>query len=198
MKNTVGKICSIIMLMIPLCAVAQEKVYKVGDYYNVNGVEGIVFQITEGGRHGKIVSLDNSVGGYNWTTLRDPDRKPYGSFTFGTSDENDGQRNTDIIKNLSTYSSEAFPAFAFCMAKGEGWYLPAINEMREIDNARAQDDLDVSIANAGGMPFKNYYWSSTETDSNKNDAWGIIMGQGTVFGYTKHDGIYGVRPVHKF
>ncbi|MBE6203019.1 MAG: serine/threonine protein kinase, partial [Rikenellaceae bacterium] len=31
--------------------------YKVGDYYNENGKEGVVFEVSDDGRHGKIVSL---------------------------------------------------------------------------------------------------------------------------------------------
>ena len=34
--------------------------YKVGDYYNVNGKEGVVFEVRDNGRHGKIVSLDQT------------------------------------------------------------------------------------------------------------------------------------------
>lgn len=36
------------------------KTYKVGDYYNENGKEGIVFDVWDNGRHGKIVSLDEA------------------------------------------------------------------------------------------------------------------------------------------
>lgn len=36
--------------------------YKVGYYYNRNGKEGVVFEVSDGGRHGKIVSLEQSYG----------------------------------------------------------------------------------------------------------------------------------------
>ena len=35
------------------------KIYKVGDYYNVGGKEGVVFEVTPDGKHGKIVALDD-------------------------------------------------------------------------------------------------------------------------------------------
>ena len=35
-------------------------VYKVGYYYNRNGKEGVVFEVSDGGRHGKIISLSDS------------------------------------------------------------------------------------------------------------------------------------------
>lgn len=31
--------------------------YKVGDHYNVNGLQGVVFEVSDNGRHGKIVGL---------------------------------------------------------------------------------------------------------------------------------------------
>ncbi|MBP3547654.1 MAG: serine/threonine protein kinase, partial [Alistipes sp.] len=37
---------------------SPKKLYNVGDYYNENGKEGIVFEVWDDGRHGKIVSLD--------------------------------------------------------------------------------------------------------------------------------------------
>ena len=34
--------------------------YNVGDLYNENGKQGVVFEVSDGGRHGKIVSLDEA------------------------------------------------------------------------------------------------------------------------------------------
>ena len=34
------------------------KTYKVGDYYDVSGKQGVVVEVRDGGRHGKIVSID--------------------------------------------------------------------------------------------------------------------------------------------
>ncbi|MBP3548153.1 MAG: serine/threonine protein kinase, partial [Alistipes sp.] len=41
----------------PVLAFSEHK-YCVGDYYNENGLEGVVFEVWDDGRHGKIVSLD--------------------------------------------------------------------------------------------------------------------------------------------
>ena len=43
--------------------------YNIGDYYNENGREGVVFEVWDGGRHGKIVSLDET--GANWDDAND-------------------------------------------------------------------------------------------------------------------------------
>lgn len=34
--------------------------YGVGDYYEAEGVRGVVFSVTDGGRHGKILSLEET------------------------------------------------------------------------------------------------------------------------------------------
>ena len=46
--------------------VAKVKTYKVGDYYNENGKKGVVFKVSVGGRHGKIVSMVESKEALNW------------------------------------------------------------------------------------------------------------------------------------
>lgn len=43
-------------------------VYKVGYYYNRNGKQGVVFEVSDGGRHGKIVSLKETK--LNWEDAR--------------------------------------------------------------------------------------------------------------------------------
>lgn len=37
-----------------------EKTYKVGDYYDVNGKQGVVYVVTPDGQHGKMVSLNET------------------------------------------------------------------------------------------------------------------------------------------
>ncbi len=39
-------------------ATPQSKTWKVGDYYDVNGKQGVVFTVTPDGKHGKMVSLN--------------------------------------------------------------------------------------------------------------------------------------------
>lgn len=203
-----------IMMITPLCMNAQNRVYKIGDYYNVNGVKGIVFQITDGGRHGKIVSLDGALNGAYWNTLSYHDNRTEASVTRAT-DKADGERNTEIVRRLPSYTPEAYPAFAYCIAKGEGWYLPAIEELKAIVSARAQDDLDAAMAKAGGSKFYDYYWSSTERidPARKADpdclnckdlpeqssyAFAIELEGGGSFYFEKNSATYGVCPVHKF
>ena len=44
---------------------SYSKTYKVGDYYNANGKQGVVFVVTPDGKRGKIVGLNN-LGRMNW------------------------------------------------------------------------------------------------------------------------------------
>ena len=39
----------------------RDGIYQVGDYYNRNGNKGVVFKIWDGGRNGKILSLDETA-----------------------------------------------------------------------------------------------------------------------------------------
>ncbi len=55
----------------------RDGVYQVGDYYNQGGKEGIVFEVNNGGRHGKIVSFVYTSGTWsqvnNWCQSLGPD-----------------------------------------------------------------------------------------------------------------------------
>ena len=44
---------------------SYAKTYKVGDYYDANGKQGVVFAVTPDGKHGKIVGLNN-LGKMDW------------------------------------------------------------------------------------------------------------------------------------
>lgn len=130
-------------------------VYQIGDYYNRNGVEGVVYRISNGGVHGMIISLDE---GYEaWSTEE---------ITTGANDQYDGAANTNLI--ISSYDLNNYPAFKWCNNKNidgiTGWYSPSISEIRDI--LRNTDILNQSLLNNGGVAIINglgyYYWSSTE------------------------------------
>lgn len=99
-----------------------EKSYQVGDYYNENGKEGVVFEVDATGKHGKIVSLR---GTYNEWTTNDNEQKR----TIGATDKYDGRKNMEAVKRISNWRS-LYPAFAWCTDLGEGWYIPAIEELK--------------------------------------------------------------------
>ena len=105
----------------------RDGIYQVGDYYNRNGKRGVVFEVWDHGRHGMILSLDEIVG--EWCTKEQHDK---GIMTTATSMSN-GKDNTDVI--IWRSDSSQYPAFKWCRAKGDSWYLPAINELKKIKNS---------------------------------------------------------------
>lgn len=132
-------------------------VYQVGDYYNRNGIEGVVCKISNGGTHGLIVSLDEGLKA--WST-RDTNQSIYPT---GATDWNNGIVNTNLI--VSNYDLDLYPAFQWCNNKNingiTGWYFPSSTEMRDI--MLCTTELNSSLLNNGGTIIENaQYWSSTE------------------------------------
>ena len=165
--------------------------YEVGDYYNENGKEGIVFEVWDGGRHGKIVSLDETrVHWDSRVTLRDGQYKN-GPKTYADS-ESDGKANTD--KLMSRNDSQYFLAAKWCRDKGTSWYLPAKNELKAIYNNK--DKINNSLTKVGATTLKgDWYWSSTE--ENEFRAWYVYMPDGYT-DYNIKDGSLCVRAVSAF
>lgn len=149
------------------------KQYEIGDLYDANGVRGIVCQLSEDGTHGLAISLDEIY--LPWSVFRKPDLR-----TVGTTDRSDGRVNMRIVEEYiaaNGLSWDDFPAFKWCREKGEGWYLPAIDELLNIghnynggsrasNNRKAHKFFNDRLKAAGGerMDRLVYYFSSTETD----------------------------------
>ena len=156
--------------------------YAVGDYYNVNGVEGVVFEISDGGRHGKIVSVDQAEE-VSWG--------PYRVNTPADSETN-GKANTDAIMALA--NRDSYPAFTWCRSKGSNWYLPAKSELQAI--YRNKDAINATLRARGYTVISTYrYWSSTEY--NESRAWNVYMDDGGALHSSKGISIY-VRAVSAF
>lgn len=91
--------------------------------YKENGkAVGIVYWTSEDGKTSKVLSLqrsDASVWSYD------------GDTQVGCADKEDGAANMAIIK-ANAAVADNIPALGFCESLGEGWYWPAINELRVI------------------------------------------------------------------
>lgn len=146
-------------------------IYSVSDKYLRNGKEGIIFYVTDNGLHGKIVSEDETRCA--WSTK---------DVSTGATDENDGMANMKKIQSISGWH-EKYPAFAWCADKGEGWYLPALNELKTLYESKV-----VELKSS-------WYWSSTEDDYWC--AWLVLMYNGDADGGNKYDNYY-VRAVSAF
>ena len=93
----------------------------------------------------KIVSGISSEKGVMWA---DRDH----TAAIGTTDENDGSVNQAIAEAIPGYET-LYPAFYYCTQMGEGWYLPAKQEMIQIfeayngtaiDEATVANPIDIS------------------------------------------------------
>ena len=164
--------------------------YAVGDYYNDGKKEGVVFEVWDNGNSGKIVSMTQSASTLQWSS-DETEQKRF----VGADNQTDGAVNMAIIKAISGWESK-YPAFKWCADLGEGWYLPAKEELDIIYNNK-----DAINANLTQQLLERWYWSSTEYDYYDSDgvfcAWGVDMGDGDTDSLGKYYGFY-VRAVSAF
>lgn len=166
--------------------------YKIGDYYDVNGIKGVIFKVDATGEHGLIVSLDKFKG--KWSS----DKKA--KFETNAFFEDDGQKNMDAIAKFIEESGNSwslFPYYEWCRNKGEGWYAPALDEMKDLiiaingsigkyvaENWRAFESVIVShngeslfgsveLPKGGKSPHTMF--TSTEANKGKIYAFGIVQ-----------------------
>ena len=161
-----------------------KKVYKVGDYYDDGERQGVVFDVWDGGRHGKIVSLDQAE--LLWSNV---------DVLVGADSEDDGNVNTDKIMSLA--NKDDYPAFEWCRSKGRDWYLPAIKELvLLLLNSDVRDAVNNTLEQQGGALLPKFScWSSTE--HNEFCAWHVLMVNGYTRSYDKYYNYY-VRAVATF
>lgn len=175
--------------------------YKVGDYYNKNGKEGVVFWVDKTGKHGKIVSMREPLVGLRWCFDSYEQQR-----LIGANSQSDGAANIAKVKSREQWE-KMYPAFKWCADLGEGWYLPAIEELKmfTLDDA-VRTAVNKTLASQGGEKIANigdyhFYWSSTESEKKRPDglfcAWFVHRYNGdTGYSSKKHYGY--VRAVSAF
>ena len=173
-------------------------VYDIGYYYDDGKKKGVVFEVTADGKHGKIVSLNESHKGLQWA-----------------SDENEQKRWVQKDSDLSMLDNvrlvegwhEKYPAFAWCADLGEGWYLPSLDELERFTLDKYIHDAVNRTLKTKGKVLANqgeshWYWSSLEDvvilePQNIVIAWYVDMGDGSTNYCSKRDYSY-VRAVSAF
>lgn len=106
---------------------SMQAQYKVGDFYDNDGLKGIVVRVDDTGKHGLIMSLEKSAK--KW--LDGGDEK----FSTNAYFEDDGEKNMAVIQkyiNENGKSWDMFPFFSWCRSLGSGWYAPALDELKDI------------------------------------------------------------------
>ncbi|MCM1178486.1 MAG: PL29 family lyase N-terminal domain-containing protein [Clostridium sp.] len=130
--------------------------YELGEYYERQGVAGIVWYCDE--ECVKVLSM---------TEKRYVKFSEYSSSNSWADSKTDGLANMNTLLKNEYLDIEWFPAYKWCHELGEGWYLPAEQEMIKImDNYDALSK--VLSANGGDSMFASMpYWSSTQDTNTK-------------------------------
>ena len=191
---------------IPQPTPTPVKTYQVGDYYDDGVKQGVVFEVTADGQHGKIVSLMGArrlwakfglfdILSATFISPEHPVQK-----LIGADDEYNGANNMAKVQIIEGWR-EKYPAFAWCADLGEGWYLPAIEELRKFTYDDAIHDAVNSTLATKGTKLANKgewhsYWSSTE---GSNDSVCLVfMSDGYTSNYNKNYAFGCVRAVAAF
>ena len=146
-----------------------SKIYKVGDYYDDGEKQGVVFEVTADGKHGKMVSLMESSEIIQWASKKSEQRR-----LIGADDEYNGANNMAKVQIIEGWR-EKYPAFAWCADLGEGWYLPAIKELEKFTLRDAiHYAVNFTLATYGcklaNKGDSHWYWSSKER--SRRNLWG--------------------------
>lgn len=97
----------------------DNPMYRVGDRITIDGHEGIVFETSKCGTHGKVISVECSDSLKFYTGVH----KLFGNHSF-----TNGKVNSDAIMAVRGWG-KSFPALAWCKSLGSNWYLPSSNEI---------------------------------------------------------------------
>lgn len=185
----------------------EYKTYTIGEIYDKDGIKGVVALLYDDGQHGVIMSLDEAC--LAWSSLHRKKVK-----NMGATSKTDGLENMAAIEKYIAENGLSwcdFPAFEWCRNKGEGWYLPSINEVwsagtiymggsRRVSKIKFRKAYNDAIQAAGGTPLSNimFYHSSTEDSDAKYSLYSHFNSDPpyTQSGY-KADDLF-VRAFHKF
>ena len=134
--------------------VKEARVYAPGDLYNEDGVEGVVFYVTDGGTSGYIMSLDQAE--LQWSTEN----------IQANCFSGNGKYNTEDMLKLG---ADKFPAAKWCADHGNGWFMPSSTELEWMWDAVSNkthvfDNEFIKLYNdkLEDPILEDYYWSSNE------------------------------------
>lgn len=154
--------------------------YRVGEIFDEGDIRGVVIQTTDNGRHGLILSLEEAPIGTQWDAARGT------LFYMGLDNHKDGWENLKKLGQAVEQNKlewKDFPAFDYCRSLGEGWYLPAIEELMCMWNLigevperygsfkfdRLMKELSSALVAVGSYPlaklYTHEYLSSTEANA---------------------------------
>lgn len=161
----------------------KESDFQIGEMLEYSGSVGVVFYRDT--YTTKIVSVEQSRASWSVEYV-----------AIGASDSANGMNNMAVVQAIASWESK-YPAFAWCANLGEGWYLPAKNELSAIYAVKSA--INETLISNGyttvGTDHNYYYWSSTQKDAN--NAYKLYLSTGVSDHYYK-SGEYFVRAVYCF
>jgi hypothetical protein len=169
--------------------IETESPYKIGDYYNVSGVKGIVFEVSNDGENGKIVSLDEEYEYWGFEGIDE---------AINARDRDNGMNNMNVIKRSSDWESSS-SAFKWCDEKNTdgitGWYYPAINELKSLYDS--QDLVKGALSKYGNRLGRWGSNFSSSTEANRGEMYVLSFDTGEIDTDFKLN-LYSVRAIRKF
>ena len=144
--------------------------YAIGDLYDDGTKRGVVFEVSDDGLHGKIVSIEHSrqMWAYgNWLGAFGSSSMPCNKTIYTTDGE--GEKNMQRVMATDNWQHN-YPAFAWCRSLGEEWYLPTIEEYQSMLSHRNNTEaINLQLKACGTTELfedGRWYWTSVEDDSS--------------------------------
>lgn len=140
--------------------------YALGDLYDKDGVQGVVFRVPTEDKPGLIISLTESR--QIWSSVNE-----YINCGFAK-----GEFNCEMIYMQENWE-ENYPAAKWCYDLGEGWFLPSDDEVAEFwlafngalngDNKDVQEKFNSKFTDK--IVVGNVYWTSNEISDDMATAY---------------------------
>jgi len=173
--------------------------YEIGAIHEVNGVKGVIFAIksdNNGNTYCYLFSMDEED--LQWST----------KYEWCNCTSQRGDYNTNDPFDYFGMNIDDYPAFKWCKAHGEGWFLPSSTELHWMWEMLTNGERDFKapsvakynefIVENGGEPFcETYYWSSNETSEDLVEVV-AFMNDSVVCLDPKKDNVYTARAAYRF
>lgn len=171
----------------------SERAYRLFDYYDENGVRGIVIEITPDGHHGKVLALNEIT----LNELKVKDLAP--NMSIGCKSLFDGEGNTikflSVLSELSKRYNKRQKVVEEITKEGKGWYIPSYGELYRLfsilitpDSKEQLKRLNEILKKYNGKKISRYndYVSSTERKVRNAPVhfFGELTFEGTTLGKT--------------
>ena len=173
--------------------------YEIGAIHEVDGVKGVIFAIksdNNGDTYCYLFSMDEED--LQWST----------KYEWCNCTSQRGDYNTNDPFDYFGMNIDDYPAFKWCKAHGEGWFLPSSTELHWMWEMLTNGERDFKassvakynefIVENGGEPFcETYYWSSNETSEDLVEVV-AFMNDSIVCLDPKKDNVYTARAAYRF